>query len=162
MTPDEQISIAMDRQAAAERARRERVLTAEGEKRAATLKSEGVKIQLINESEGALIRVQNEAQAAKDRIRLEAEGEAEAVLTKAKTQAEAIRLIAEALQGPEGRAAAELAIAKQYVEMYGEMGKMSNTMLFSDRPADIRALLAQAATVLGNAKDLDPTPKLSK
>lgn len=57
VTPDEQISTAMDRQAAAERMRRERVLTAEGEKRAATLKSEGVKIQLINESEGALIRV---------------------------------------------------------------------------------------------------------
>lgn len=28
--------------------------------------------------------------------------------------------------------------------MYGEMGKASNTMLFSDRPADVNALIAQA------------------
>jgi hypothetical protein len=55
-------------QAAAERARRERVLTAEGEKRSAQLKSEGVKLQLINESEGHLIKVQNEAKANKDRL----------------------------------------------------------------------------------------------
>ena len=33
--------------------------------------------------------------------------------------------------------------------MYGEMGAASNTMLFSDRPADVNSLLAQAATVLG-------------
>ncbi len=39
--PDEQISSAMDRQAAAERIRRERVLTAEGHKAAARLEAEG-------------------------------------------------------------------------------------------------------------------------
>lgn len=32
--------------------------------------------------------------------------------------------------------------------MYGEMGKQSNTMIFSDRPADLHALLAQAAAVI--------------
>ncbi|CAM9829377.1 unnamed protein product, partial [Phaeothamnion confervicola] len=73
ITPDRQISEAMDKQAAAERARRERVLTAEGEKKAYTLKSEGVKQQLINESEGHLIKVQNEAKAARERLVLEAE-----------------------------------------------------------------------------------------
>ncbi len=39
--PDKQISSAMDRQAAAERIRRERVLTAEGQKSAVSLEAEG-------------------------------------------------------------------------------------------------------------------------
>jgi hypothetical protein len=47
-----------------------------------------------------------------------------------------------------------MAIAKQYIEMYGEMGQRSNTMLFSDRPADVRALFAQAAAVLDISKDV--------
>jgi hypothetical protein len=36
----------------------------------------------------------------------------------------------------------------QYIDMYASMGKTSNTMIFSERPADINALMAQAATVL--------------
>ena len=32
--------------------------------------------------------------------------------------------------------------------MYSEMGQKSNTMIFSDRPADINALLAQASAVM--------------
>ena len=31
--------------------------------------------------------------------------------------------------------------------MYGSMAKSSNTMIFSDRPADVNALMAQAAAV---------------
>jgi len=32
--------------------------------------------------------------------------------------------------------------------MYSEMGKQSNTMIFSDRPADVNSLIAQAAAVV--------------
>jgi hypothetical protein len=32
--------------------------------------------------------------------------------------------------------------------MYSDIGQKSNTMIFSDRPADINALLSQAATVI--------------
>ncbi|CAN0485993.1 unnamed protein product, partial [Ectocarpus sp. 12 AP-2014] len=131
--------------------RRERVLTAEGEKKAYTLQSEGVKIQLINESEGKLIQVQNAAKADKERIRLEAEGEAEARLVKAQAEAKALAVVAEALRDAAGSDAAQLQIAKQYIDMYGEMGKSSNTMLFSDRPADVNALIAQASAVLSSA-----------
>ncbi|CAM9232615.1 unnamed protein product [Discosporangium mesarthrocarpum] len=34
-------------------------------------------------------------------------------------------------------------VAKEYISMYGEMGKESNTMLFNERPADVHALIAQ-------------------
>ena len=31
--------------------------------------------------------------------------------------------------------------------MYGEMGKQSNTMIFSERPGDVNALMAQASAI---------------
>lgn len=64
-------SQAMDKQAAAERERRKKVLDAEGDKRAAELQSEGEKIRMKNESEGLLIKVSNEAEARKIQLTLE-------------------------------------------------------------------------------------------
>lgn len=34
------------------------------------------------------------------------------------------------------------------MDMYAEIGSKSNTMMFSERPADINALLAQVGTVM--------------
>jgi regulator of protease activity HflC (stomatin/prohibitin superfamily) len=148
ITPDPQIRLAMDKQAAAERDRRENVLRAEGEKQRAQLTSEGVKISLQNESEGALIRIRNEAEAEKIKLIREAEGQAEAIRKTAEAQAEALRKIAAELQKSGGMEAAKLALAKDYVTMYGEMGRESNTMIFNERPADVTALLAQAVTAM--------------
>lgn len=148
ISPDPVIRQAMDKQAAAERTRREQVLQAEGEKRSKELSSEGIKISLSNESEGNLIKVKNEAEASKVKLVREAEGEAISVELRAKAQAEAIQKIAAELQKPGGMDAAKLALAGEYVTMYGEMGKQSNTMLFNDRPADMNALLSQAALAL--------------
>lgn len=145
VTPDEQIRLSMDKQAAAERNRREMVLQAEGNKQRAQLESEGLKISLTNESEGNLIRVRNEAEAAKSKLLLEAEGESEAIRLKADASAQAIRVIAAEIIKAGGQDAAKLAVAKQYIEMYGEMGSKSNTIMFNERPADINSLLAQAA-----------------
>jgi len=151
ITPDHQIRIAMDKQAAAERDRRENVLRAEGDKRRAQLTSEGVKISLTNESEGNLVKVQNEAEASKQRILLEAQGQAEAIRMTAQAQAEALELIANQLNKEGGNEAARLALAREYVSMYGEMGSNSNTIMFNDKPADINALLSQAAVAMQSA-----------
>jgi len=99
ITPDKDIQRAMDKQAVAERDRREQVLAAEGMKRSQVLQSEGEKLRKQNESEGELIKVRNEAQARKERSVLEAEGEAKAVTLKAEAQAEAIQRVASALEG---------------------------------------------------------------
>lgn len=48
ISPDREIQMAMDKQAVAERDRREQVLSAEGNKRAAVLESEGVKLRKQN------------------------------------------------------------------------------------------------------------------
>jgi regulator of protease activity HflC (stomatin/prohibitin superfamily) len=71
VSPDKFITEAMDKQAAAERDRRKKVLEAEGDKRSAELESEGVKIRMKNESEGFLMKVSNEAEARKRQIILE-------------------------------------------------------------------------------------------
>ena len=149
----------MDKQAAAERDRREHVLRAEGDKQRAQLTSEGVKISLTNESEGNLIKVKNEAEATKQRILLEAQGQAEAIRLTAEAQADALKMISEQIQQDGGMEAAKLALARDYISMYGEMGKESNTIMFNDRPADVNALLSQAvvsmqATASATAKGL--------
>lgn len=144
ITPDTQIRIAMDKQAAAERDRRESVLRAEGAKRQAELESEGVKISLTNQSEGNLTKVRNEAEAEKTRI-----------LQIAQANAEAIRIVAKELEKPGGSEAARLSLAKDYVTMYGEMGKESNTILFNERPADVSSLMAQAMAAM---KVVDSVP----
>jgi len=148
ITPDDQIRIAMDKQAAAERDRREQVLRAEGDKRRAELTSEGIKISLKNESEGKLIQVTNEAEAEKLRILREAEGRAEAMRVLALAQAEAIEKIAEQLSKAGGEQAAALALAKDYVKMYGEMGSKSNTMFFQERAGDAQSLVVQAMAAM--------------
>ena len=153
ISPDQEIQIAMDKQAVAERERREQVLAAEGLKRAEVLKSEGVKMRLQNESEGDLIRVKNEAEAEKVKILLEAQGEAEAILAKANAQAEAIKIVGEALSSGEGKEAAQLEVAKDFISMYGEMGSKSNTLMMMDKQGagDVQQLVAQAAAVFDGA-----------
>mmetsp|Transcript_8397 Transcript_8397/g.18093 ORF Transcript_8397/g.18093 Transcript_8397/m.18093 type:complete len:388 (+) Transcript_8397:242-1405(+) len=148
ITPDDQIRIAMDKQAAAERDRREQVLRAEGDKRRAELTSEGIKISLKNESEGKLIQVTNEAEAEKVRLLREAEGKAESLKIQAIAQAEALSKISEQLQKSGGQEAAALELAKEYAQMYATMGSKSNTMFFQESAGNANSLLVQAMSAM--------------
>jgi regulator of protease activity HflC (stomatin/prohibitin superfamily) len=161
VTPDKPIREAMDKQAAAERTRREKVLGAEGSKQEKELESQGYKVRLTNESEGDLIKVENASKASKLKQVLEAEGEAEAIRTRARANADAIRIMAQAMSEPGGAEAATLALAKEYVAMYGAMGAASNTLMLQERPADLNSLLAQATTVLSNAALVSKAPAAS-
>lgn len=71
ITPDKFMAESMDKQAAAERVRRAKVLDAEGNKKASELESEGERVRLKNESEGMLIKITNEAEARKRQLLLE-------------------------------------------------------------------------------------------
>lgn len=135
---DKRINEAMDRQAAAERIRREKVLQAEGEKEEARLMSEGALIRLENESEGNRIRVENEARAEAEAVRLRSEAESNALLT-----------IANALKSANGKEAAQLAVARDYIDMYGKMGATSNTIMVGEKAADVNTLMAQAGLAIG-------------
>lgn len=148
VSPDKFITEAMDKQAAAERDRRKKVLEAEGDKQAAQLASEGFKIRLKNESEGQLVKVTNEAEGKKRQLILECEGEAAAIKLRAEAQAKAIETIAKSLSTTEAQQAAQLAVAREYITMYGDIGSKSNTMIFSDKPGDLNALMAQASSIV--------------
>lgn len=113
ISPDKFITEAMDKQAAAERDRRKKVLEAEGDKRSLELESEGLRVKLKNESEGMLIKITNEAEARKKQLLLEAEGEASAIIARANAQAQAIRTLADALNGENAVEAAKIELAKQ-------------------------------------------------
>ena len=150
VNPEKNITEAMGRQAAAERERRSVVLEAEGKKRAAELESEGEKIRIINQSEGEKVRITNAAEALKIQLELEAQGESFAIEQKALAQARAIESMASSLnkEAGMGYTAAQMNIARNYIDMYSQIGSQSNTMIFNDKPADINALLAQAKAVM--------------
>ena len=59
-----------------------------------------------------------------------AEGETKAARIRAEAQAGAIEAIVVSMGKPGGQEAAALALSKEYVKMYGEMGLKSNTMFF--------------------------------
>lgn len=160
VSPDKVIMEAMDKQAAAERGRRKKVLDAEGDKRSAELESEGVKIKMMNESEGTLIKIRNEAEAQKSKILLVAEGESKAMEIRALAQAKAISLIAQALNEGGASEAAKLQVAREYIAMYADIGSKSNTMIFNDRPADVNALLAQASAVMASNNSMGSSMKV--
>lgn len=113
VSPDRFITEAMDKQAAAERERRKKVLDAEGNKKSLELESEGNKISLINESEGNRIKLQNEGEGKKIQILLQAEGEAQAILLRSKAQAESLRVIANVLSESKMEEAVKLELARQ-------------------------------------------------
>lgn len=146
--PDKSIMDSMMKQVQAERERRELVLNAEGFKQAAKLKSEGEKIKLMNESEGNLIKVTNEAEAEKKALILKAEGNAEAILKQSQATANSIDIIAKTLNNPNSKDAIIIHLAKEQIEMQGKIGSTSNTIFFSEKPADINNLIMQAKTIL--------------
>lgn len=154
--PDQAIINAIESDIAAERERKNRIVQAEAEKKAAEIESEARKVRIQIESEGAMFAAKNAALATNERLRLEAEGEAAALVLRAKAQAEAIRILADAVSQPGGQEAAKLYLAREYIAMYGEIGQKSNSMIITDRPADINSLLANASSLFQDLSKKTP------
>ena len=129
LTPDTIILQSMDKQAAAERTRREKVTLAEADKRSEELKAEAQLIKVQREVDGQAYRVNQEALA----------------------KAQSMATVADALRahGEEGRIAVQLLLAKDYLTMMTALGGASNTIMFGGSgPGDMRHMGAELATVL--------------
>jgi regulator of protease activity HflC (stomatin/prohibitin superfamily) len=149
ITTEKTMKEVMLKQASAERSRIEEELNAEAVKRSLTLKSEGERQKMINESEGQLIKIKNESEGQKYKLTTEAEGAALAEITRAKATSQTLRIITEAISGSEKSEKALLyLIADKNIDMYSKIGSTSNTMFFSDRPADINSVIAQAKAIV--------------
>ena len=141
ITPPESILRAMQQQ-----------ITAEREKRALIAKSEGQRQEQINLADGerqsAILQSEGEKQAAINK----AQGEATAIRVIAEANAAAVRAVAEAIGEKGGMDAANLKVATQYVEAFGNLAKASNTLIVPANAADVAGLVTTAMTVLEKTK----------
>lgn len=147
ITPPADILGAMEKQMRAEREKRATILTSEGTRDAAINTAEGEKQQTIKKSE-----------AAKQRQINEAEGQAEAILSIAKATAEGIREVAETIQMPGGMEAVQLRVAEKYIEQFGNLAKVGNTMIVPSNVADISGMLASAMSIIQQKPAGPPSP----
>jgi len=143
ITPPGDILAAMEKQMRAEREKRAVILTSEGERDAAINVAEGQKQQIIKASEAHRQQQINEA-----------EGEASAILAVAAATADGIRRVAESINVPGGKEAVQLRVAESYIDRFGELAKVSTTMILPANAADVASMVAIAMSAVTRA-----TPK---
>ncbi len=148
LTPPETILRAMQAQ-----------ITAEREKRALIAKSEGQRQEEINladgEKQAAVLRSEGEKQAAINK----AQGDATAIRVSAEATAAGVRAVAEAIGDKGGREAANLKIAQQYIDAFGNLAKTSNTLVVPTTTSDVAGFLATAMTVLDKTRQAQTAAK---
>ena len=137
INPPKDVLAAMEKQMRAEREKRAVILASEGERDAAINSAEGKKQQVIKESEAARQKQINEA-----------EGQAKAILSIAEATAEGLRKVAEAIGGPGGFEAVQLRVAEKYVEQFGHLAKVNNTVILPASLSDVGSLIAAAMNVI--------------
>ena len=141
ITPPQDVLAAMEKQIRADREKRAVILTSEGERDAAINNAEGDKQKTIKESEARRQQQINEA-----------EGEAQAILAVAKATSEGIRQVAAAISERGGIEATQLRVAEQYVELFGNLAKSTNTMILPANVADVASMVATAMKVFREVK----------
>jgi regulator of protease activity HflC (stomatin/prohibitin superfamily) len=137
ITPPQDVLAAMEKQMRAEREKRAVILTSEGERDAAINNAEGQKQQVIKASEAVRQKQMNEA-----------EGQAAAIQAIATATAEGLRKVAEAIQAEGGVEAVQLRVAEKYIEQFGHIAKVGNTIVLPATLSDVGSMIALATNVL--------------
>ena len=132
---------AMEKQMKAEREKRAEIATSEGDRQARINRSEGKKAEAIQISEGEKQKRINEA-----------EGKAKEIELIALSTAEGINQIAKSLNQTGGDIAANLRVAEQYVNQFGNLAKENNTLIIPSNLSDISSVIATAMSVIENSK----------
>ena len=142
--PPRTVLEAMEKQMKAEREKRAEIARSEGQKQAILNKAEGDRGEAIFLSEGEKIKRINEA-----------EGRAQEILKVAEATAEGIAKVAAAISRPSGRQAANLEVAKDYIEQFGKLAKENNTMIIPGNLSDVSGMVATAMATLKQVKGTD-------
>ncbi|MES1908577.1 MAG: hypothetical protein MHM6MM_001486 [Cercozoa sp. M6MM] len=149
--PDELVSRALDKQAVAERARREKILDAEGDRKASILRSEGELAAARNAAEATHVQIVRKAQAEAEQTRISAEA-----------QAKALNAVAKNIVESGGDKAAAYALSQEYMRTMSLVGSRSNTMFFcegtmadsaSKQIAQVAQLVTGGTKAFDNAKN---------
>lgn len=141
LQPPRSVLDAMEKQMKAEREKRADIARSEGERQSLINRAEGERAEAIALSEGEKMKRINEA-----------EGRAEEILKVAKATAAGLRSVAEALSAPGGHEAANLDVAKKYLEEFGKLAKENNTMIVPGNLTDVSSMVATAMSTLDHTK----------
>ena len=135
--PPRSVLEAMEKQMRAEREKRAEIARSEGEKQSLINRAAGERAEAIALSEGEKMKRINEA-----------EGQAQEILKVAEATAEGIRKVAEALSVHGGHEAANLEVAKKYIDQFGKLAKENNTMILPGNLTDVSSMVATAMATL--------------
>jgi len=135
--PPRSVLEAMEKQMRAEREKRAEIARSEGEKQALINRAAGERAEAIALSEGEKMKRINEA-----------EGRAQEILKVAEATAEGIRRVAESLSMPGGHDAANLEVAKTYLQQFGKLASKNNTMILPGNLTDVSSMVATAMATL--------------
>ena len=142
--PPKSVLEAMEKQMRAEREKRAEIAKSEGERQSTINRAEGDRAEAIARSEGEKMRRINEA-----------EGQAQEILKVAEATAEGIRRVAEALSSPGGQDAANLDVAKKYLDQFGKLAKENNTMIVPANLADVSSMVATVMSTLEHTRKIE-------
>ena len=137
LEPPRSVLEAMEKQMRAEREKRAEIARSEGEKQALINRAAGERAEAIALSEGEKMKRINEA-----------EGRAQEILKVAEATAEGIRKVGEALVATGGHEAANLDVAKKYLDQFGKLAKENNTMILPGNLTDVSSMVATAMATL--------------
>lgn len=139
--PPQSIKDAMEKQMRAEREKRATIAESEGAKQAKINVADGDKQELIARSEGEKQKRINEAV-----------GRASEIEALATATANGLKQISEAIGHENGIQAVNLRIAEQYLQEFGKLAQINNTMIIPQNMNDISSMLATAMSVIDNTK----------
>ena len=142
--PPKSVLEAMEKQMRAEREKRAEIAKSEGERQSTINRAEGDRSEAIARSEGEKMRRINEA-----------EGQAQEILKVAEATAEGIRRVAEALSSPGGPDAANLEVAKKYLDQFGKLAKEGNTIILPANLADVSSMVATVMSTLEHTRKIE-------
>ncbi|XP_034478548.1 stomatin-like protein 2, mitochondrial [Drosophila innubila] len=134
---------------------------AERRKRAAILESEGVREAEINIAEGKRKSRILASEAERQEHINKASGEAAAMIAVADARARSLQAIAKSLAHTDGKNAASLTLAEQYIEAFKKLAKSNNTMILPSNPGDVTGFVAQAMAVYNHVskQGIDTLPR---
>ncbi|MDX9834382.1 MAG: paraslipin, partial [Desulfobulbus sp.] len=139
--PPKSVLEAMEKQMRAEREKRAEIAKSEGERQSMINRSEGERSEAIARSEGEKMRRINEA-----------DGQAQEILRVAEATAEGIRRVAESLSVVGGKDAANLEVAKKYLDQFGKLAKEGNTLILPANLGDVPSMVAMVMSTLEHTR----------